>query len=134
MGSGVGLFFSYHAERRYRSRREVERLYEPLDQELYGDEDDDDDDDERDGVGGGGSNVWKSSMPSRGVGWEAKKVRFGQDEVVNPGPSLKEDDIGDGGGSRSALPTRKDDLFRIDDEDDDDDKGADVWREASSAK
>lgn len=41
VGSGLGLFLSYHAERKYRTRREIERLYEPLDQELFGDHDDD---------------------------------------------------------------------------------------------
>ncbi|CAD6900546.1 unnamed protein product [Tilletia controversa] len=44
LGSGLGLFLSYHAERRYRARRELERLYQPLDAN-----DDDDDDDEEDG-------------------------------------------------------------------------------------
>ncbi|KAE8221469.1 hypothetical protein CF319_g5180 [Tilletia indica] len=40
-GSALGLFLSYHAERRYRARRELERLYQPLDAD-----DDDDEDDE----------------------------------------------------------------------------------------
>ncbi|KAK0568828.1 hypothetical protein OC861_001521 [Tilletia horrida] len=58
LGSALGLFLAYHAERRYRTRRELERLYQPLDADdedafamdlEYGigeDEDDDDDDDD----------------------------------------------------------------------------------------
>ncbi|KDN50816.1 hypothetical protein K437DRAFT_254985 [Tilletiaria anomala UBC 951] len=41
-GSALGLLVSYHAEARYRVRREIERLYQPLDAEDYGDEDEDD--------------------------------------------------------------------------------------------
>ena len=109
MGSSVGLFFSYHAERRYRTRREIERLYEPLDQELYGDEEEDEEDSE---LGGGTANVWKSSAASRGPEGQGKKVRFGQADVVD---------------AESAGHNRKDDLFRIDD-----DEEGDVWRDASS--
>jgi hypothetical protein len=101
MGSGIGLFFSYHAERRYRSRREIQRLYEPLDQELYGDETEEEDevDREEDGTGGG-VNVWKSGSPG-------KKVRFGEDEILQ---------------GHQGLPRSqpKDTLFQIDDDDDDD--------------
>lgn len=39
-GSSLGLFFSYHIELSYRARREIERLYAPLDIEDYGDLDD----------------------------------------------------------------------------------------------
>ncbi|KAK0529821.1 hypothetical protein OC834_003528 [Tilletia horrida] len=58
LGSALGLFLSYHAERRYRARRELERLYQPLDADdedefamdlefgIGGDEDDEDDEEE----------------------------------------------------------------------------------------
>jgi hypothetical protein len=105
MGSGVGLFFSFHAERRYRSRREIERLYEPLDEELY-DDDHEDDSLREDDFTGGGINVWKSDNENRES--NGKKVRFGQDEVL------------DHGTTEWQTPTpqvRKEDLFQITDED-----------------
>ncbi|CAO1622365.1 unnamed protein product [Parajaminaea phylloscopi] len=59
-GSSLGLWASYHAEKRYRLDREVRRLYRPLDPEEYGDDGpddmglmDDDDDEEDDHVGRG---------------------------------------------------------------------------------
>jgi hypothetical protein len=113
LGSGVGLFFSYHAERRYRTRREIERLYEPLDQGLY-EEDDDGEDDEEVDIGGGGSSVWKTGNLHQSSG-EGKKVRFGDNEVLKPAATSDE-------------PPPKVDLFRIDDEDED----GDVWRDSSA--
>jgi len=34
LGSGLGLYISYHLERYYRRRREIARLYKPLDDDL----------------------------------------------------------------------------------------------------
>lgn len=112
MGSGVGLFFSYHAERRYRTRREIERLYEPLDQDLYDDDDDDEDVDneQREEEARGEINAWKSVASSRE--FNGKKVRFGENNVVQQG---------------SPTNNHKDTLFRIDDNDEE----GDVWRSAS---
>lgn len=111
MGSGIGLFFSYHAERRYRTRREIERLYEPLDQELYGDETEEDD--EREEETGGGVNVWKATNGSNGGGGEGKKVRFGENQI------LEEYEHEGQERGPTAGSNHKDNLFRIDDDDDD---------------
>ncbi|KAJ6547626.1 hypothetical protein B0H19DRAFT_1166634 [Mycena capillaripes] len=43
LGSSVGLFASYHMERYYRKRREIARLYQPLDAGSMSDLEDEDD-------------------------------------------------------------------------------------------
>ncbi|KAJ7111577.1 hypothetical protein C8R43DRAFT_158050 [Mycena crocata] len=43
LGSSVGLLASYHMERYYRKRREIARLYQPLDTDYMSDLEDDDD-------------------------------------------------------------------------------------------
>lgn len=43
LGSSVGLFASYHMERYYRKRREIARLYQPLDSDSMSDMEDEDD-------------------------------------------------------------------------------------------
>lgn len=43
LGSSVGLYTSYHLEKHYRSRREISRLYRPLDTEDLCEENSDDD-------------------------------------------------------------------------------------------
>ncbi|KAF7338245.1 hypothetical protein MVEN_02049800 [Mycena venus] len=43
LGSSVGLFTSYHLERYYRKRREIARLYQPLDSDSMSDLEDEDD-------------------------------------------------------------------------------------------
>jgi len=42
LGSSIGLYVAYHMERYYRSRREIARLYRPLDTEILSDDEDDD--------------------------------------------------------------------------------------------
>jgi len=42
LGSSIGLFTSYHLERYYRKRREIARLYQPLDSGSLSDLEDDD--------------------------------------------------------------------------------------------
>ncbi|KAJ3906807.1 hypothetical protein F5879DRAFT_944695 [Lentinula edodes] len=42
LGSAIGLYAAYHTERYYRHRREISRLYRPLDTDALSDEDDDD--------------------------------------------------------------------------------------------
>ncbi|EPQ28679.1 uncharacterized protein PFL1_03982 [Pseudozyma flocculosa PF-1] len=146
VGSSLGLFFTYHLELRYRARREVERLYDPLDVEEYGDgfASDDDDDvvvdvvdvdvdvDQRHGGGGMG-------LEAQGEGGGGRRVRFDPNPTVSsslPPPSH--------GSTASALsPTTmttttttkgmegphvstgktSEQLFSIDDDDDDDDEG-----------
>jgi len=39
LGSGLGLFISFHAERYYRRRREISRLYKPLYDDMSDQED-----------------------------------------------------------------------------------------------
>jgi len=43
LGSSIGLFASYHMERYYRKRREIARLYQPLDSGSMSDSEDEDD-------------------------------------------------------------------------------------------
>ncbi|KAJ7709841.1 hypothetical protein B0H17DRAFT_1029441 [Mycena rosella] len=43
LGSSIGLFASYHMERYYRKRREIARLYQPLDSGSMSDLEDEDD-------------------------------------------------------------------------------------------
>ncbi|KAJ7685247.1 hypothetical protein DFH06DRAFT_36169 [Mycena polygramma] len=43
LGSSIGLFAAYHMERYYRKRREIARLYQPLDAGSMSDLEDDDD-------------------------------------------------------------------------------------------
>jgi len=43
LGSSIGLFASYHMERYYRKRREIARLYQPLDSGSMSDLEDDED-------------------------------------------------------------------------------------------
>ncbi|CCL99091.1 uncharacterized protein FIBRA_01105 [Fibroporia radiculosa] len=43
LGSSIGLYVSYHLERYYRHRREILRLYQPLNEDVILSDDDDDD-------------------------------------------------------------------------------------------
>lgn len=145
LGSSLGLFFSYHLEKRYRARRELERLYAPLDIEDYGDLDydhhddgfEDADDPQRPGVPK--SSLRQSSSSSGGARRERankKKARFDDvwDDSVEfqamPSHSssaakresattpLGEPASSNGG---KAAP-RREDLFSINDDDEDDDE------------
>ncbi|KAE9411210.1 hypothetical protein BT96DRAFT_869838 [Gymnopus androsaceus JB14] len=42
LGSSIGLYLAYHMERYYRRRREITRLYRPLDMDALSDDDEDD--------------------------------------------------------------------------------------------
>ncbi|KIY74329.1 hypothetical protein CYLTODRAFT_2605 [Cylindrobasidium torrendii FP15055 ss-10] len=44
LGASIGLYISYHAEKYYRKRREIARLYAPLADDVLEDEDEDDTD------------------------------------------------------------------------------------------
>ncbi|KAL0956334.1 hypothetical protein HGRIS_002485 [Hohenbuehelia grisea] len=44
LGSSLGLFIAYHLEKYYRYRREIARLYRPLDMDSQSDSEDDEDD------------------------------------------------------------------------------------------
>ncbi len=50
VGSSLGLWFAWNVEKRFRVRRELERLYAPLDAEDYGDFDGDAEDEEEEGM------------------------------------------------------------------------------------
>ncbi|KIK67155.1 hypothetical protein GYMLUDRAFT_92990 [Collybiopsis luxurians FD-317 M1] len=41
LGSSIGLYAAYHLERYYRNRREIARLYQPLDMEALSEDEDD---------------------------------------------------------------------------------------------
>ncbi|PWO01027.1 hypothetical protein FA09DRAFT_292313, partial [Tilletiopsis washingtonensis] len=64
LGSSLGLFASFHFEKRYRAQREIARLYQPLDAEAYGDDEDEDWDD---------ADVPRGSRAPR----SERRVRFG---------------------------------------------------------
>ncbi|TKY85817.1 hypothetical protein EX895_005358 [Sporisorium graminicola] len=160
LGSSLGLFFSYHLEKRYRARRELERLYAPLDIEDYGDLDEAEDEEQelhsvRNGAqaaGGLRSSLKQSNGEGRSAG--KKKTRFDGniwddsvdlDTHSSSQPSLTRQSPGEGSSSASAASVRKQDLFSIDDDDDYDDdqdaaanKGTDasaeanVWKQADS--
>lgn len=132
VGSGLGLFVSYHAERRHRLRREIERLYEPLDQELYGDEEDETNDLDD----GDANDPWRTVRPSGRLSSSAgKKVRFSpangaatteatEGEAGTSGRAIE----ADRDGSASAASRTQDTLFSI--EDDEDDEAAEAWKDA----
>lgn len=157
LGAGGGLFFAWHGEKRWRARRELERLYAPLDAEEYGDFDVEDNAEELDDVPlqsqQGGRLKSSLKQPTAAGGREGgaggkKKARFGSkiwDDTVDEFPS-----------SSNPLPTasssaaaaagegrRREDLFSIDDEDESDSEagqakaairvegdGGEVWRDA----
>lgn len=134
LGSSLGLFFSFHAEKRFRARRELERLYAPLDIEDYGDFDDEDADDEE--VTPRGSQGLRSSLkqtntaPAGGAsssqGAGKKKARFGNNDIWDdsveietlPAPHSRPKAAESSQSTSSS--TRKEDLFSIDDDEDDD--------------
>ncbi|SJX62926.1 uncharacterized protein SRS1_13752 [Sporisorium reilianum f. sp. reilianum] len=154
LGSSLGLFFSYHLEKRYRARRELERLYAPLDIEDYGDLDaEDDEEQELHSVRGGGggqsaaggalrSSLKQPNGEASGAG--KKKTRFDADiwddsVDLDTRAAAPEQSSGEASSSSSAAPVRKQDLFSIDDDDDDEEedgtKGTaetNVWKQADS--
>lgn len=90
LGSSLGLFFSYHLERRYRARRELERLYAPLDIEDYGDLDEyEADEDEEPNhsqpsantIGGAPRSSLKSNSSSSKSAGGKKKARFDDNNI-----------------------------------------------------
>jgi VanZ family protein len=118
LGSGLGLLVSYHAEKRHRIRREIQRLYEPLDQDLYGDEENESND-----FGDGDGDPWRTDI-------RAPRRQSGQG--LNDQTNNKK---GRFGGANGAAPpdtannnTRvNDSLFSIEDEEE---EAADAWRDA----
>lgn len=141
LGSALGLFVSYHAERRHRLRREIARLYEPLDQELYGDEEEEDDLNDWDDDGGDANDPWRNVRPttkklSNSSNSAPKAVRIngtgnGDIEGGRPTESTSNHNQSTSPKAPSRLP--KESLFSIEDEDhedDEDDEAADAWKAA----
>ncbi|GAC71755.1 hypothetical protein PANT_5c00057 [Moesziomyces antarcticus T-34] len=117
LGSSLGLWFSYHLEKRYRARRELERLYAPLDIEDYGDLlDDEDDGADLDPTPNPRSSL-KTSSSTAGAN---KKTRFAADVWDD---SLDIDNLPARGPARAAPEatpavsgsTSRQDIFTIDD-------------------
>ncbi|SPO25450.1 uncharacterized protein UTRI_03130_B [Ustilago trichophora] len=161
LGSSLGLFFSYHLEKRYRARRELERLYAPLDIEDYGDLDDETEDDVDSRPLQRPTAPRSSLKPSKGtasVGGK-KKTRFDSniwDDSVEidtlpprtkPSAAAASDPLSEAASSSTAAPAkRREDLFSIDDDEDDDGEadagkasaigaladGPNVWKQADS--
>lgn len=113
-------------------RREIERLYEPLDQDLYGDEDEEDGDED-----------FLSAYNGRRMGRrDDPSAEDADDPWRSTGTGNKSDEVGPqppGAPSASkadtaTAATRIGNLFSLSGEDDDDNGGqgtaADVWREA----
>lgn len=138
LGSSMGLFFSYHLEKRYRAKRELERLYAPLDIEDYGDlEDAEDDLDIRSHrPSAPRSSLKQSGAGSSGGAGGKKKARFGNDiwddsvdlethssSGTDSQPASASDPLSEPASSIATPSTRREDLFSIDDDDDDDDHG-----------
>ena len=138
LGSSLGLFFSYHLEKRYRARRELERLYAPLDIEDYGDLDDGEDEQELEhvraerAVGG----LRSSLKQSNGEASRApKKTRFDGDiwddsvdlhTSSSPRSTSKLQESSSSSASAGGVPVNKQDLFSIDDDEDQDDDDGDA--------
>lgn len=140
LGSSLGLFFSFHLEKRYRARRELERLYAPLDIEDYGDFEEDLDEEELEDVttsgaarGGLRSSLKQDSGASKG-GAAKKKARFDHSNIWDDSvdgfgtpasPSRSRSTPSEASSSLTsapvANPVSKQALFSIDDDDDDDD-------------
>ncbi|KAF7304832.1 hypothetical protein MKEN_01197300 [Mycena kentingensis (nom. inval.)] len=87
LGSSIGLLVSYHLERYYRTRREIARLYQPIDSGSASDEDDEDE---------GfqllpSHNSTKTSKARLGNVWDAREELFGiggdSDDEETPRPS-----------------------------------------------
>ncbi|CDR99505.1 uncharacterized protein SPSC_01323 [Sporisorium scitamineum] len=155
-GSSLGLFFSYHLEKRYRARRELERLYAPLDIEDYGDEEEEElHHVSRGGAGGGLRSSLK--QPGGETSKGKKKTRFDGniwDDSVDidtapsqssaPKQSAREASSSSStAAAASGAAVRKQELFSIDDEDDDEEEDEDevagkgtaetnVWKQADS--
>ncbi|SPO25765.1 uncharacterized protein UTRI_03130 [Ustilago trichophora] len=137
LGSSLGLFFSYHLEKRYRARRELERLYAPLDIEDYGDLDDEAEDD-LDHRSMQRPTAPRSSLKQSHAttsGGAKKKARFDSniwdDSVeIDSLPSrnkssdaVSSDPLSEAASSSTIAPAkRREDLFSIDDDEDDDDE------------
>lgn len=142
LGSALGLFVSYHAEKRHRLRREIARLYEPLDQDLYGDEEEEDDLNEWDEDDGGDANdPWRNVRPS------TRKLSLGSNPAANKSVRTHRTDEGviengrihenerSSGHDPTVSPNTsskpsKEALFSIDDEDPEEDEAADAWKTA----
>ncbi|KAN0061717.1 hypothetical protein ACQY0O_005709 [Thecaphora frezii] len=143
IGSSLGLFFTYHLELRYRARREIQRLYDPLDVEDYGDDFEvasDEDDEYRGGGGVDRFALSRSAAPRNGddaavsgggQGKGTRKVRFGDVEMpAHPTDSAAVTAKGDGAVEPQPEPTerraRPETLFSIDN-DEDDEEEEQVW-------
>ncbi|EST05494.1 VanZ-like protein [Kalmanozyma brasiliensis GHG001] len=115
LGSSLGLWLSYHAEKRYRARREIERLYEPLDVE-YGDAELDEEEEE-----GPRGILREGGATSQGAG--KKKARFSDNDIwddsvdIGAMPSTSQRS----GAADPGAKVRREDLFSIDDDDEEDD-------------
>lgn len=133
LGGALGLWFSYQLEKRYRARRELERLYAPLDIEEYGDLAEEGDEEELQTVAAPGikSSLKQSNSTAAGTG--KKKARFNDNDIwddsvdIQAMPSSSRVEASEGAGK-----VRKEDLFSIDDEDDDDEEAPKAGKAAAS--
>lgn len=139
LGSSLGLFLSYHLELSYRARREIERLYQPLDLEEYDDFDAELQDDEEAGLGRASVERHGNARAERGRTQpkdRERRVRFGdvwdaEDPVPAPPLTAAARDTSNSSSSASShthaeaeppsiSSTRAEELFRIDDDEEDD--------------
>ncbi|KAJ9479066.1 hypothetical protein PHBOTO_002555 [Pseudozyma hubeiensis] len=158
LGSSLGLFFSYHLEKRYRAKRELERLYAPLDIEDYGDVDEEEYDEGEEltdvtsggtqaGAGRGLRSSLKQNHDGPGSGSAGrKKTRFDDSNIwddsvdgFGAGASQQTTVAPKGGAERessssaaAAKPVSKQDLFSIDDDEEDEEDDHAVLPKAAS--
>ncbi|KAJ3834617.1 hypothetical protein F5878DRAFT_630054 [Lentinula raphanica] len=102
LGSSLGLYAAYHMERYYRHRREISRLYRPLDMDALSDEDDDDT---------AGTQLLPTHNPPQRKGPNANKsVRLTdvwdeREELFGLGEDSEDDDDDDEGENSNNKPT-----------------------------
>lgn len=138
LGSSLGLWVSYWAEKRVRLDREVRSLYMPLDPEAYGDdldgqygegdgEDQGRDDDEDDARDRRQAAYFYDVDREEEARRKARSTERGVDSKGNEsGRSVRDQ------GRAGSSDTRHNDLFSIDDGDDDDGGGDDDGRQSTS--
>ena len=141
-GSALGLFVSYHAEKRHRLRREIARLYEPLDQELYGDEEEEDDLNDWNDDGGDANDPWRNVRPTtrklsinnnttpKAVQLDGTGTGIGDFEIGRAHENESSSNQIQSASPKAPSKLPKEALFSIEDEDHDDDEAADAWKAA----
>jgi hypothetical protein len=102
-GSALGLVISFHVEAQYRLRREIERLYQPLDAEDYDDLADEDDADDLESAGASRPRAPSSGDPSKKG--DKKTVHFGEIWSIDDEDEGDDEDSRDNRDATKSSPT-----------------------------